>query len=555
TVKVGKGSESDVLSTLKDGSRKTAFAFPYQFLSEQAQEIYYPYEEGILYYTHEVDPVQDTLRWRQEHLTRALSMPWWGVGDGKNGVMTLIETPYDVDTVMCRFNTPKGFRALPFQKWLPEKGKVGYERKVTYHFVKEGGYNTMAKYFRENEKKEGRFKSWKEKIKDNPEVQKLLGAPNIWIRWSTPKHMIGLINLLASEGIKAGLVACDGPTDGLKDANWRMEKSLLDTIKKHGWLYGKYHLAGWIRNFYFDTWPDMVNRCVTQENGKKYFHKDNWHKDKENPGHYYTCPKTFNKHIMPFARPELKNGAGYFFIDTSCTAETLQWECWDGDHPYERKDAPEYINRGCREMNDLGLVIGSERGKWCHTTDVHVFEGMESFLQYVYPFYGSGNKGHWVGPYMKDAPGFKDAYVGFEINQARRLPLFQLVYHDSVYCTRRWNCSPERWKEKWDYYDLQCIIYGISQLYYFESGKHLANLPGQPNWDPKNIESMKKIHNWHKQVGFSEMLSHKILTSDRLVQESRFANGKGVIANFSDKSWKSPNSRRVEPMNYITFSF
>ena len=60
------------------------------------------------------------------------------------------------------------------------KRQFGPARRIRYVAVGDGGYVAMAKRYREYAKANGLFKTLAEKRKDNPNVDLLVGAVNVW---------------------------------------------------------------------------------------------------------------------------------------------------------------------------------------------------------------------------------------------------------------------------------------------------------------------------------------------------------------------------------------
>ena len=153
--------------------------YPYAFYHETAgTESVVPIDEGVIYSPCEVDTASDPRRWSPWWLHQKLSMPWWGVTDGKRGVMTQIETPYDCMFSIQWVNTPAGERTLPQVTWVASKRCLDYPRKVSYRFIANGGYVAMAKAFRQNQVAAGVFRSWEDKVRANPNVDRLRA---LWI--------------------------------------------------------------------------------------------------------------------------------------------------------------------------------------------------------------------------------------------------------------------------------------------------------------------------------------------------------------------------------------
>mgnify|MGYP007007921478 FL=1 len=57
--------------------------YPYAFYNPDVIDTIVPVDEGVVYSPEDVDPSCDPRRWNQTDLHRHLSMPWWGVTDGR----------------------------------------------------------------------------------------------------------------------------------------------------------------------------------------------------------------------------------------------------------------------------------------------------------------------------------------------------------------------------------------------------------------------------------------------------------------------------------------
>ena len=64
--------------------------------------------------------------------------------------------------------------------FMPQKGKLGYARRLLYHFVDRGGYVAMAKRYRLYAGEKGLVKTLAEKRKERPAIDRLVGAVNIY---------------------------------------------------------------------------------------------------------------------------------------------------------------------------------------------------------------------------------------------------------------------------------------------------------------------------------------------------------------------------------------
>ncbi|NQT11298.1 MAG: carbohydrate binding domain-containing protein, partial [Planctomycetes bacterium] len=147
--------------------------YPAPFLTEPGTLLVLPVNEGISY------PVDDeSLRPMSHYLYggHGLCMGWWGVTDVERGVMAIVETPDDAAISVPRID---GLLAL-VPEWLPQKGQFGPKRRIRYVFFDRGGYVAMCKRYREHAKSEGRLKTFTAKRAENPNVDRLIGAVNVW---------------------------------------------------------------------------------------------------------------------------------------------------------------------------------------------------------------------------------------------------------------------------------------------------------------------------------------------------------------------------------------
>ena len=98
------------------------------------------------------------------------------------------------------------------------------------------------------------------------------------------------------------------------------------------------------------------------------------------------------------------------------------------------------------------------------------------------------------------------------------------------------------------------IINGTSTLWMMRPGSD--NMIGTPGWEKvKNryMQTYRNVCGWHEKIGFDEMQEHRFLSEDRLVQESRFSSGWGVVVNFSDVTWKDKRGFVVQPHSHHTY--
>ena len=349
-----------------------------------------------------------------------------------------------------------------------------------------------------------------------------------------------MISQLREAGIRKAIVAKVGggnpsPAEGI-------EREAIKAADEAGFLIGRYHNYSWIQGRWVEKDPSLTDSAVVPASGKLIYRKNAW----DSKGRLDRCPAAHRGVFSRMGKLERELGINYFFTDCTTTGGSIH-ECYHPKHPSARSDGAAQLNDALQALSDLGLVVGSERGKWWATPTTHVFEGIETLIEYGGQYYGKGDATHWVGPYLEDKPGFRELCLGYDFNPARRLPLFQLVYHDSVYCTRRWNQDPGRDAALWDRHDLMNILYGTPPLIFMHP--KAGNVIGTPGWDKvkdRYLQTYRNVCGWHEKVGFDEMTGHRFLSEDRLIQETQFSSGWAAVVNFSDRTWKDPRGFSVE---------
>jgi len=103
----------------------------------------------------------------------------------------------------------------------------------------------------------------------------------------------------------------------------------------------------------------------------------------------------------------------------------------------------------------------------------------------------------------------------------------------------------------WNRHDLMNILYGTSALWFMHP--KAGNVIGTPAWErvkDRYLQTYRNVCGWHERIGFDELIDHRFLSDDRLVQQTRFAGGLGVVVNFSDVPWADPRGFDVPPEAY-----
>jgi hypothetical protein len=478
-----------------------------------------PFQQGLLMNPEEV---RTDFSHRYSY-SGAWSMPFIGILEAGAGFLQIVETPDDFE---IDFSSENG----PSNRWISQKGKFGYDRKIRHIFFADANYVTLAKYYREYAKTKGWIKTLREKNSlRNGNIEKLIGAVDIWY-WGKAEDTF--LRELRDLGIKKILFSsADEPKN-------------IELMNEYGILTSRYDI-------YQDTWPPEDEAVSKNHEGWPddlvLDHSGDWIKGwtvlkegKEYPGGV-VCSVPGLARANERIRKELgvkKYSAR--FIDTVATSS---WkECFNPRHPTTRsEDLRHKMNLLQLCSENFHLVTGSEDGVADAVPSLDYLEGMMSLHAGRLP-----DSGRNVGEVKYVAP--TDSFLKYQLGHGHRVPLWELVFHDCVVSTWYWGDSSNRIPEGWAKRDLFNILYGNMNLW---------AIPDDAYWERHKDRfsgSYRNVNPVFEKVGFEEMLSHRFLSPDRAVQETRFTGDIRILVNFGDKDYQRPdNQDRVKARGYTVF--
>jgi len=511
-----------------EGELETALRFPNPFVTEAGTYLVVPMNEGISY------PVEDkTINTRRlvAYGGHGICMAFWGATDGEAGYMAIIETPDDASIRIKRLD---GNLCIG-PEWDSQKGRFGYARKLRYVFFEKGGHVAMCKRYREYAKRIGRFKTLAQKRKENPNVDLLIGAVNVWC-WEADALAIvremkaaGIDRILWSNRKGPEIIKAMNEMDGVLTSRYDIYQDLMDSKVAAEKLRGLH--PDWTQG----GWPDDIMLDA----------KGDWRKGwrvKGKDGAMYPCAVLCDKQALKFARQrvpaELKTHPYRCrFIDTT-TASPWR-ECYHPDHPMTRGQSRHWKMELLRYMSeDAKLVTGSETGHDAAVPFAHYFEGMLSLGSYRIP-----DSGRQMAKIWDEVP---ERVAKFQVGHKYRLPLWELVYHDCVVAQWYWGDYNNKLPAIWEKRDLFNMLYGTPPMFMFRKNF----------WDDNKerfARSYRNICSVARMVGYSEMTDHRFVTADRAVQQTKFANGAAVLVNFGDEPYRLRNGKEVGPMGFYVW--
>ncbi|MFC1635188.1 glycoside hydrolase [Planctomycetota bacterium] len=508
-----------------EGNLKNTLSFPHPFVTESGTYLAIPMNEGISY---PVDDASIKTRWLSAYGGHGICMAFWGVTDGHRGYMAIIETP---DDATIHINRIQGTLCVA-PKWESQKGVFGYTRKLRYVFFDKGGHVAICKRYRSYVREAGRFKTLKQKRNENPNVDLLIGAVNVWC-WdrdalSVVRKMksLGIERILWSHRRSPPIIEAMNEMGGILTSRYDIYQDLMDPQIVKDKLRGQH--PDWTQA----GWPDdiMLDSKSEPRKGWRVRGKD---------GQMYPCAVLCDKQAIKHARQrvpaELKTHPYRCrFIDTT-TASPWR-ECYHPDHPMTRSDSRHWKMELLRCMSEeMKVVTGSETGHDAAVPYVHYFEGMLSLGPYRVP-----DAGRNMGKIVEEVP---ERVAKFQVGHKYRLPLWELVYHDCVVAQWYWGDYNNKLPALWTKRDLFNILYGTSPMFMF-------NRQVWEQYGDRFAQSYKNVCPVVRSVGYAEMTDHRFLTPDRDVQQTTFANGITITVNFGDKPYQLPDGKTIEPMSH-----
>ena len=477
-----------------------------------------------------------------------LSMAWMGVVDTnfETGYMAILETPYDAALRTKRENGLVTFSPV----WLPSMEKFGYERKITYHFFDKGGYVAQCKKYREYIWKKNQVISLKEKQKRFPALDKMIGGVHIYV-WDKARK-VEFAKELKSSGIEKALILWDanhtpypeiGFDNQLKELGFATGGyELFTDLKTRDTASYKIDMNGPMR-FAHTVYPGKFNELAARKSdGKTYFNQF---------GHT-TCPEAIRPEIYRKVDAKLKEFPHETFFLDVYQANGL-FECYSKDHPLTRQQFAEAVVKNHQIMEDkYNQYLGGEWGAEYVNANVAYVHGMMTLQR---TWWGSGIEkkgtiyytGDWKSnPRPTQMVGTRvanDTYLKYSINEYTRVPLYELVYHDAVVTSWRWEDGNHHTPEIWWKKDLFNMLYGNAPLWNLD----------RERWEEYKysfIESYKQVCPWLQQIGYDELVSHRFITEDHKVQESVFSSGKRIVVNFGDIDYMFEN-QIIKAKSYI----
>lgn len=399
-----------------------------------------------------------------------------------------------------------------------------------------------AQQFREFLQAKNNFLSLKQKTIENANIAKLNGAFHAYI-WGDGRSEKAL-QLLKSIGIKSLWLGYD-QNDNDK---FKVTKNYIALAKNFGYLIAPY-----------DTWENLQDpqkadtqlavfpsawpkAAIVDEKGRRTpgFHNRGYIASSE----YFSRQTPENKDLYTRASLFKETGNNSYFLDVDATG-TLH-DDYSPDHSMNTKKDMENRIKRMRHLSEReNFVLGSETAVYWAVPflafahgNFSVFNAPHWKLTRDKTFYGRWYPSERPGVFFKSIQAPED-YVNTRYNPQYRIPLFQMVFHDSVITTDRWEIPITKFTNVKAQRVLFEILYGIPSMWSLD----IKTIQ-------KNKLELKKyasfFDEFHKKIAQEPLTNFLYLTEDKTVQQTTFGKDVKVTANFSELKFKNIPPKSLE---------
>ena len=479
-----------------------------------------------------------------EHISPYICLGCYGFTDGKNATLAIVTG--------MRLNCGLVTRCINnqyslFARFFLDGDQAEEDITVEFHKLDDADYSAMAKCYRDYQLSYGGVKPLKDRIKENPALQKSVDSIAVRIRmgWKPAPSPVLFQN---PENEPEMHVAC----------SFKRAEEIAELAKQKGVDNAEFCLVGWNQKGHDGRWPQIfpVEEKLGGEEGllslidkvkelnylischtncteaytiadcfsDEYLVKD---KDgsiiKHDPWSggqpFKTCAKAvyerFEKENLPKIASLGFNGLHYIDVITNVPLP----KCYDKNHPTTRTESAEYYRKIFRTANKNFLGASSEGP----------FDFCASDLNFVV--------------YTSFRLGEKDGTLCDE-----QIPFFQLVYHGILMynpATYTLNYPVKSANNRLKYFE-----YGGRPLAVFNAVFHssrawmgtedlLCETDEQLHQSIRHLKTMNNDYELLKDIRYCFMKSHKKISDG--VFETEYEGGVKVIVDYNNKTVKVSN--------------
>ena len=463
--------------------------YPFPFLAPEKDWFYVQNTtgEGMLMPLAKAEEINKPFGWSG-------GQPWWGLTDLKRAMTVRLDT----------FRNPDG------RPTRDDRTVYALPLRIHYAFFTEGGYVQLAKDYRNYFlSAHPELRPLRDRAQARPAISNLKDGVYVYLWGTNPAEDLSLVTEMKAAGVEHGIAVFYG--------NRKVSRAVCDGIKKLGWTLGMYRMptGNLFRVSKNRGWPNALltgklppDRLLATSNPKSW-------------------ERICGKHVLPewiekATRLIQEYGVQLFYFDTLVVQLA---PCLNPEHPSTIEENQQARLEIMKKTRDLGMIVGSGEGG-CPTwalPGVDFFEGLMSLRTYVdIPLKIP------AGGYEKDLGNSYQKQAAVILDETRRIPLYQLAFHDYVAGTWVWRDTNYQSTPFAGKKDLFNILYGTMPMWHINRRiweSHKADF----------VASYKRIASVRERIGFAGMVNHGYLSADRSVQFTDWDTGERVIVNFGEQ--------------------
>lgn len=353
---------------------------------------------------------------------------------------------------------------------------------------------------------------------------------------------VDLIKDMKDSGIENAWIGLDS----WENAFYKPE--LVETAVEEGYLIGPYDSYHSIHEPNNEEWLTAKfddnslyeKATIVDKGGKKESGFQNVGR-KLNPTLSLTSVK---KRVKEISSNDIKFNS--WFIDCDATGEIYDDYSVE-NRTTKQEDLKSRLERMAYIRDEMNMVIGSEGGNdfaastiaFAHGIELETFSWMDEDM--------SRNKEseYYLGRYFSATGGvpekfgktvpIKEKFKTLFLDMSYQVPLFKLVYNDSIITSYHWDWSTLKIKDEVSSRMIREILYNVPPMYHLDSNIWEEN--------KEIIIAHNKIwSDFSKTAIQNEMTDFNFLTEDRLVQTTSYGENLKTVANFTDTNYTHENT-------------
>ncbi|CAI8750400.1 glycoside hydrolase [Pseudomonas serbica] len=229
-------------------------------------------------------------------------------------------------------------------------------------------------------------------------------------------------------------------------------------------------------------------------------------------------------------------GLNSYFLDVDGAGPPRE-DYTPGRETSESQDSQSVRQRLAYPARAFGLVTGTEGGLSWYSPQFAFAQGMTTQpFAWMDPDMKDSRSPYYRGRYWPDeTPGLYFKPVPLKPSIARyvrsprfRLPLYQIALHDSVVTTHHWEYGSLKFSNEREATALLQLLYMVPPLYHLADEVLERDLPVIAAYD-------RIFRPLHERLFSVAMVDFKVLSTDRALQQSSYADGTRITVNFSSR--------------------